>query len=95
MKKAKYFLDMNIPRVSTNISDGERIVKIGPEIDFLTRHLGLSDFKSPQILATITGGTRFNCKFVREDTTWYLVATTDIKKERALVYDSNTKPWFV
>ena len=86
---------MSIPRAAKDLSEGEKIVKIGLEIDFLTSHLGLSDFKTPTYLRDITGGNRYNCKFVREDATWYLVADRDIKKERSLVYDIASKPWFI
>ena len=95
MKKAKFYMDMNIPRAAKDLSEGEKIVKIGLEIDFLTSRLGLTEFKTPAYLNHFTGGNKYNCKFVREDTTWFLVADRDIKKERSLVYDISTKPWFI
>ena len=95
MKKAKFYIDLSIPRAGKDLSEGEKIVKIGLEIDFLTSHLGLTDFKFPTYLGHFTGGTKYNCRFVREDTTWYLVADRDIKKERSLVYDIASKPWFI
>lgn len=96
MKKAKFYMDMSIPRAAKDLSEDEKIVKIGLEIDFLTAHLGLSNFSSPPYLGHITGGTKYNCKFVRDDSScWYLVADKDIKKERALVYNIASKPWFI
>ena len=86
---------MNIPRAAKDLSSDEKIVKVGLEIDFLTSHLGLTDFKFPPYLRDITGGTKYNCKFVREDTTWYLVADRNIQKERSLVYNIASKPWFI
>ena len=88
-------MDMNIPRASKDLSEGEKIVKIGLEVDFLTSHLGLTDSKFPTYLVHFTGGTKYNCKFVREDITWYLVADRNIQKERSLVYDIASKPWFI
>jgi hypothetical protein len=95
MKKSKFYMDMSIPRASKDLSEGENIVKLGLEIDFLTKHLQLTNTPTPVILNHITGGTKYNCKFVRDETTWYLVADKDIKKERALVYSLASKPWFV
>ena len=95
MKKAKFYMDMNIPRAAKDLSESEKIVKIGLEIDFLTSHLGLTDSKFPTYLGHFTCGTKYNCKFVREDTTWFLVADRNIQKERSLVYDIASKPWFI
>ena len=95
MKKAKFYMDMSIPRAAKDLSSDEKIVKIGLEIDFLTSHLGLTDFKFPPYLRHISGGNLKYNKFVREDITWYLVADRDIKKERALVYNIASKPWFI